>query len=136
MISECVKMKRDLVQADEFDTGARRLLNLGHTIAHAAEQCSDFRISHGEAVAIGLAKILRAAAKRGICNEADRDRVIGILEKYGLPTECGFSADELAEACMADKKIAGGRLHLVVPEAIGRCRIIPVERNEIRSWIE
>lgn len=135
IISRCVEKKRDIVQADEFDNGVRRLLNLGHTIGHAVEKCSNFKISHGDAVAIGMAAIMRSAAKRGICSDADCENAIAVLKKHGLPTELCFERDELADACKSDKKIAGSRLHLVVPEAIGSCRIIPIETDEIISWL-
>ena len=135
VISRCVEKKRDIVQADEFDNAERRLLNLGHTIGHAVEKCSDFEISHGDAVAIGLAAIMRGAAKRGICSAADCEAVIDVLKKYNLPTELCFEHDELSEACKSDKKIADSKLHLVVPEAIGSCRIIPIETDEIKSWL-
>ena len=136
VISRCVSAKRDIVELDEFDKGRRRLLNLGHTIGHAVEKCSAFEISHGDAVALGMAAIMRGAAKRGICSENDCERVIKLLEKYNLPTECGFASDELAEACTADKKISDGKLHLVVPTEIGKCRIIEMETDEIKSWLE
>ena len=70
MIAACVEMKRDVVQSDEFDRGQRALLNLGHTIGHAVEACSNFTILHGEGVAIGLAAITRAAVEKGICDPA------------------------------------------------------------------
>ena len=136
VISRCVEMKRDVVQADEFDNAQRRLLNLGHTIGHAVEKCSDFAISHGDAVAIGTAAIMRGAAKRGICSDSDCARVIEVLKKHGLPTELCFECDELFEACKSDKKIADSKMHLVVPEKIGSCRIISIEIDEIKSWLQ
>lgn len=136
VISHCVKMKRDIVKVDELDNGVRRTLNLGHTIGHAVEKCSDFGISHGDAVAIGLAAVIRGAAKRGICTEHDRDRVIALLKRYDLPTELCFPHDALLEACRADKKISGGKIHLIVPECIGKCRIIPMEIEEIQGWLQ
>ncbi|MDO4815642.1 MAG: 3-dehydroquinate synthase [Bacillota bacterium] len=135
VITTCVTMKRDIVKVDEFDNGLRRLLNLGHTIGHAVEKCSGFEISHGDAVAMGLAAIMRGASARGICSVSDFERVIAVLRKYNLPTELCFGSEELLEACRADKKISGGKLHLVVPEKIGACRIIPIEIDEIQSWL-
>lgn len=63
VIEVCVQMKRDIVGADEYDLGRRRTLNLGHTFGHAVEQCSDFSLLHGEAVAIGMATVTRAAVQ-------------------------------------------------------------------------
>ena len=69
VIARCVEIKRDVVQQDEFDTGVRGLLNFGHTIGHAVEKCSDFAVSHGRAVAIGMALITKAAYLAGICEK-------------------------------------------------------------------
>ena len=136
VIAHCVEMKRDIVQEDEFDTGRRRLLNLGHTFGHAVEKCSGYTVTHGDAVAVGMAMILRGAVKHGICSKADCDRVIALLEKYHLPTACDYPAEALFEACMADKKMAGGKMHLVVPKTIGECTILSMEMDELRNWLE
>lgn len=135
VIAHCVAMKRDIVQEDEFDTGKRRLLNLGHTIGHAVEKCSSFAITHGDAVAIGMAMVMQGAAKRGICAEADCVRVVEILKQYGLPTACDYPADALFAASMADKKIGGGKMHLVVPHAIGDCTTLSMELDTLRDWL-
>ena len=82
VIEVCVQMKRDIVGADEYDLGRRRTLNLGHTFGHAVEQCSDFSLLHGEAVAIGMATVTRAAVKRGICGEETLTRLLDILYPY------------------------------------------------------
>ena len=66
IIRRCVENKRDIVRADERDTGCRQLLNLGHTFGHAVEACSNFAISHGSAVAIGINIVSSAAASRGL----------------------------------------------------------------------
>lgn len=121
VIEVCVQMKRDIVGADEYDLGRRRTLNLGHTFGHAVEQCSDFSLLHGEAVAIGMATVTRAAVKRGICGEETLTRLLDILHRYGLPTETGYPLDKLYEAELVDKKISGGKMHLIVPERSVRC---------------
>ncbi len=135
VISVCVGMKRDLVAADEQDTGERRKLNLGHTFGHALEKCSHFRISHGAAVSVGLVLISQAAASRGMLSQHDLSRLIRLLKQYGLPTETVFPAASLREAALSDKKISDGRLHLIVPEAIGKCVIVPVSGDELVSWL-
>ena len=82
VITRCVELKRDVVMEDEFDTGARMKLNLGHTVGHGVEAKSHFAISHGKAVAIGMAIVSRASA----C--ADTPRIVALLEQFGLPTQC------------------------------------------------
>lgn len=133
--ARCVEMKRDFVQSDEFDRGARQMLNLGHTFGHAVEASSRFTLSHGKSVAIGMAMILRAACSRGLCSAETRDAVIALLQRYGLPTECPYPADMLLGALSADKKIFGTRLNLVVPTDIGACRLLPVGVDELSGWL-
>lgn len=124
VISQCVMMKRDIVSADERDTGVRQLLNFGHTAAHAIEKCSGYRISHGSAVAVGMVTAAKAAEKMNICEEADcSGRITEILKLYGLPTECGYTPPQLCEAALSDKKRSGGTINLVLPKKIGECVI-------------
>ena len=133
--ARCVEMKRDFVQSDELDRGARQMLNLGHTFGHAVEASSRFTLSHGKSVAIGMAMILRAACSRGLCSAETRDAVIALLQRYGLPTECPYPADMLLGALSADKKIFGTRLNMVVPTDIGACRLLPVGVDELSGWL-
>ncbi len=134
-IAACVEYKRDVVAADEFDTGARAALNLGHTVGHAVEKCSGYALTHGEAVAIGLAVIARAAAKRGVCDAASAERITALLEKLGLPVSTELGAETLFAAALSDKKRQGDRLKLIVPETIGRCRIETIAAGELIGWM-
>ena len=136
VIAECVSMKRNIVDKDEYDHGCRTLLNLGHTFGHAIELCSNYKLSHGYAVAIGMNLITKAAVKRGLCSEAVQSRVEEILKFYQLPTETDITLNELAQAIMKDKKMAGSMLSLVVPREIGRCEIIKINSAEITQWLE
>ena len=136
VIEVCVQMKRDIVGADEYDLGRRRTLNLGHTFGHAVEQCSDFSLLHGEAVAIGMATVTRAAVKRGICGEETLARLLDILHRYGLPTETGYELDKLYEAELVDKKISDGKMHLIVPEKIGQVRMETIPVEALRDWMQ
>ncbi len=135
VIAECVRMKRDIVAADEFDRGRRQLLNLGHSVGHAVEACSGYTVLHGQAVAIGLAVVTRAAYERGLCFRNTLEAVLGILKKYGLPTEPGYSRAALEEAMLADKKLSGGQLRLIIPREIGHCEILPVPVEDIGVWL-
>ena len=135
VIARCVALKRDTVAADEFDRGCRALLNLGHTLGHAVEKVSAYAVSHGEAVAIGMAVLARAAEKRGVAEAGTARRIEAILTRYGLPTVTDLPREALAEAAMRDKKNRGGRLDLILPEAIGRCRIQPIPPEEFGDWL-
>ena len=134
IIARCVQNKASIVEQDEFDTGLRQLLNLGHTGAHAIEKRSDFAISHGSAVAMGTVLIMRSAVAQGLCPAADLDALIALTEQLGLPTACPYTAEVLASAALSDKKRAGGSITLVVPHAIGDSRLCKVAAAELPAW--
>ena len=128
--------KRDIVAEDERDTGRRALLNLGHTLGHTVEAQSDFALTHGQAVAIGTAVVCRAAAKYGFCAPEVPARVDALLEKFGLPTHTDYPLDGLMERMLSDKKRAGGTVSVIVPEAIGRCAIRPMDRAALHDFMK
>ncbi len=133
IIECCVRDKRDIVNKDERDNGVRRLLNLGHTPAHSIETLSNFEISHGSAVAMGMAIMARAACKSGICSTPDKDDIIEILEQYSLPTLCPFGAGELAKAALGDKKREGDSVALIMPYSIGDSRVYKIGIDELEG---
>lgn len=136
VIARCVELKRDVVAEDEFDTGSRMKLNLGHTIGHGVEASSHYTVSHGKAVAIGTAIISRAALKYGICTQNTCDRIQRVLAQFGLPTTTNFTAQALFETALSDKKRSGGIVNLIVPEKIGSCIIRPTPVEEVKALIE
>ena len=131
IIKRCVSIKRDVVEADEQDHGCRQLLNFGHTIGHAVEKCSNFEISHGSAVAIGMAIVARATM-----TAKDATRLEAVLSQYALPTRCAFAMDELYRAACNDKKRANDTLNLIVCEAIGDGQIRPIAVSELQAYVE
>ena len=130
VISRCVMLKRNVVMEDEFDTGMRMKLNLGHTIGHGVEAASNFSVSHGFAVAIGTAIVCRASR----C--ADENRITELLKTFGLPIETNISSDMLFSATLSDKKRSTDTISLIIPERIGTCHIVPTPVNELKSFIE
>jgi 3-dehydroquinate synthase len=136
VIARCVELKRDVVAQDEFDTGERQKLNLGHTIGHAVEALSNFTISHGQAVAIGMAIVTGAAFKNEICKSDALEKLLAILEKFRLPTSTNKTAQELFEAALSDKKRLGVTVTLVVPEEIGKCTLRPTKVDELKDFIK
>ena len=125
VIARCVEWKRRAVQADEFDRGERMKLNLGHTLGHGVEARSGFAISHGCAVAIGMALICEISAAKNWCDASVFQKTKNLLEQFGFSTACPFPASALAEAALSDKKRRGGLVSLIVPREIGRCDIVP-----------
>lgn len=130
VISRCIELKRDAVASDERDQGERMLLNLGHTFGHAIEACSQYSISHGCAVAIGMAMVSRA-----ICCP-DTARITALLEKFGLPTTVQFDPLQIASCALADKKRSGNSVNLIVPKAIGHCTVQAIPVEHMKTMIE
>lgn len=135
LIVRCVRYKAGVVERDEKEQGERKLLNLGHTVGHAIERCSDYRIRHGYAVAAGLAVITGYAAAIGKMEEQTARRILAVLQRYGLPTKTEFSAEQLAEVCAVDKKRSGDIVSIIVPYEIGSCGIESVPVKQLKEII-
>lgn len=136
VIARCVELKRNVVMEDEFDTGARQKLNLGHTVGHGIEARSNFSITHGQAVAIGMHIVSKAGAALGYCDVTVREAVCTILKTFGLPSETEFTARELFTSALSDKKRTGNRVNLIIPMAIGDCAIVPTPTEQLESFIQ
>lgn len=130
VIARCVELKRDVVMEDEFDTGLRMKLNLGHTIGHGVESRSDFALSHGKSVAIGIAIVSRAS------NCPDTGRILACIEKFGLPTAIDYPPSDIYRYTLSDKKRSGGTVNLIIPRKIGHCDIVPTPVGSLLSFIE
>ena len=136
IIARCVEIKRDIVAVDEFENGKRKLLNFGHTIGHAIELLSGYIISHGYAVAAGMAIITRAAVRMGLCESSCLRDILRLLRLYGLPEGTPFAADKLAYACLSDKKRDGDVLTMVFPIKTGKCSLEDIPISELEALIK
>ncbi len=136
VIKRCVEIKRDVVSRDEFEKGERKLLNFGHTVGHAIEQCSGFSVSHGNAVAIGMAIATKGAFELGLSYEDFSSVLLPILQKNNLPCTCDFGADELYKASLKDKKRSRDTISLIVPEEYGLCKIHKISVEQLKDFIE
>ena len=136
VISRCIELKRDVVLEDEFDTGARQKLNLGHTLGHSIEAQSHFTVSHGRGVAIGTNLIAHAAAAAGICTYETAAQIRSILTAFSLPTETTLTAAQLVEFALSDKKRFGNTVNLIMPEQIGKCIIKPIPIETFESIVK
>jgi 3-dehydroquinate synthase len=121
IIGESCRIKAAVVSADEREAGPRRALNFGHTMGHALEALTKYkRFRHGEAVAYGMLAASELSVARGTLPAADRDALRGLITRMGpLPAVADLSASQAVEAAGRDKKVVGGRLHFVLPTAIG-----------------
>lgn len=135
VIKRCVEKKRDFVEADEHDKGLRMMLNFGHTLGHAVETLSHYEIPHGNAVAIGMAIITKASCKNGFCTESDVELLTKLIKQYDLPCETSFSAKELSDVALTDKKIKGDTLNLVIPVGLGNCTLKEIDKDSLVDFI-
>lgn len=131
IITQCVSIKRDMVEEDEFDTGVRMFLNLGHTVGHAIEKRSAFALSHGKCVAMGMVIAAKLSVKLGLCGEALVRETVKLLEAYGLPTESPYGGDVLLDTMLSDKKRAGDTLRLILPRGMGDCVLYPADVKDL-----
>ncbi|MEG6617266.1 3-dehydroquinate synthase [Peptococcaceae bacterium 1198_IL3148] len=136
IITKCVTIKRDLVMRDEYDHGDRQLLNFGHTIGHAVERCSGYAITHGQAVAMGMKTISTAAWRLGLSEEDCSQPITAALLANNLPLTVPFSAKELAEAALLDKKRRGDTITLVIPKRIGHCLLHKIPVTALEDFIK
>ena len=136
VVAESVQIKADYVANDEFDTGARRYLNLGHTIGHAIERTANFTLMHGHCVAIGMVMISRAGEKLYITEPGTTDKLIEICKTNGLPVSCDYSTEDLLDGALADKKRKGDLIALIVPTELGHCKTHTVPVTELGTIID
>ena len=141
LIQLAAGVKQEIVEKDEFESGLRRKLNLGHTFAHAIEWWqkgsfagarNDNSFTHGEAVAIGMVQAARISEKLGIAEEPGlADRIAADLKACGLPTELPCPVEELLPAILKDKKAEGGRINFVLPVKIGKVVVKKLQNLEL-----
>lgn len=133
-ISAAVRVKVDIVGRDERETGERRKLNLGHTLAHAIEKCTS-AMNHGEAVAVGTDLIAGVAERMGLLGAADRRRIAALLARLGFDLRPPVPLDRLLAEVARDKKREGDVLHIVLPSGIGDCTVRPMTVAEFEGLV-
>jgi 3-dehydroquinate synthase len=119
LIERSAAVKVRVVETDLFESGRREVLNLGHTVGHALEQVSGYRIGHGDAVAVGLVAGARMSVKMGLCAAELSDRVESLLIHVGFPVRHNAAPEAIMQAMTADKKALEGRVRFVLIRDIG-----------------
>jgi 3-dehydroquinate synthase len=132
VIDRSLQMKQRVVEADEREAGLRKVLNFGHTLAHAIEsesQKTSSPLFHGECVALGMLPM---------CSPEARERLLPVLRRAGLPTECSFDLTAALEAMRHDKKMAGDEIALIRVDTPGTYRMeklpFSVFAEEVKGW--
>ena len=139
IIAESCRIKASVVSGDERESGPRRVLNFGHTAGHALEAVTKFRrFRHGEAVAYGMLVAADLAKARGALADRDRQALADLIASLGpLPPIADISTTHMLEAVQHDKKMVAGRLHFVLPTAVGATTIVDdVTEKELRESLK
>jgi len=139
IISEAVRIKAEVVSADEKEGDLRRILNFGHTVGHALEAETQYRrFLHGEAVAFGMRAATALAERTCDLAAAEREAIERVIQRYGpIPSLDGIQASRLASRLSADKKTVQGKVHFVLPTRIGDVKIVSgIEHQLVVESIE
>lgn len=127
IIEGALRIKRNVVQADEKESGLRKILNFGHTLGHGIETGSGLtELYHGECVALGML---------AFCSEAVKERLIPVLEKAGLPTQVTYDKERVWEAMCHDKKFSGNTATVIWVESIGSFEIRDLPIDELKTYL-
>lgn len=135
VVELAVSYKRDIVEEDEREGGVRRLLNLGHTVAHGIEKLSHYTYTHGRAVACGIVAIAKACLKEGKLNESDYKRLIALYDSYNLDYTTHYSMESIAEVAKVDKKAENKDINLVVMHSFGDCKVQKMALSDLEGYL-
>ncbi len=136
LVVECIKIKKEIIQKDEKELGKRKLLNFGHTLGHAIENFYNYsRYSHGQAVAIGMASIVKSCEKLLLTKKGTYCELISVLEKYNLPYEIDCNIDDLVSISKTDKKASDQCLDIILIESIGKSYVKRIHKDDFKKYI-
>lgn len=137
VVSECVDIKRFVVETDEFDTGLRMTLNFGHTIGHAIEKIQNFcGLSHGAAVSVGMYIMTCIAEKGGLITDNISDRLRACLITNNMPYQIDIPNHELYKNSINDKKRFSDTINIIVCRKIGKAEIIKMKLTEYEELLK
>ena len=148
LIRAAAGVKAGVVSRDQFEKGERRVLNLGHTFAHAIETLAqreapgpdmpvlslnkpEATITHGEAVAMGMVMAAKLSDRQRKSKDGLAAKLVRDFKACGLPVDCPYSIEQMAEAMSKDKKAESGKVHFILPREIGRVEIVDLTVDEV-----
>ena len=136
LIYKSINVKKEIVQQDEREKGPRQTLNLGHTVGHAVENLSRYKIPHGQAVSIGLLIMAKTAERMGWAKGNMSYRLEHLYQRYNIDVSCPFHTKSIVNEIMADKKRRGNTITLAVPLKIGQCTLRNVEISQLEDLLK
>ena len=131
----CVDYKRKVVEEDEFECGNRRLLNLGHTVAHGIEVFSGFKISHGDAVSMGVKVIINNSYRLKYISKEECERMLRVANKCSDCVLFKYTMKEVLGPVVYDKKRSGDNINLVMIHGVGDCRVEKVKLAKLAEYL-
>ncbi len=119
LVVDAAKVKIGVVSRDEHERGERRKLNLGHTFAHAIEKLSENKISHADAVSMGMVMAAKLSENMGLAKKGFTSELMGVLKSIGLPVTTVYKIDSMAQSMAMDKKADGKEIYFILPKSVG-----------------
>jgi 3-dehydroquinate synthase len=137
LISKSISAKAGVCNKDLKEEGLRKILNFGHTLGHAIEHLSKYKLTHGEVVSIGMVLANRVAQKLGVQKEADGEMMSELLQKYDLPTEIpkNISLQAIVEMVYKDKKMEGKEVNFILSRGMGKYEIVKITPTELKKLL-
>lgn len=136
VVESCIQMKRSVVEQDEYETkGLRKVLNMGHTVAHAIEKLSGYEVSHGAAVGTGLVWEAEMALRLGMCDSSLVQEIRRAVDCYGLYYDVPYTVGNMVEAMRSDKKNEDQKIDFVFPVSYGKWEERKMEIGEVKEII-
>ena len=134
LISLCVRYKAEIVEKDEFETGKRKLLNLGHTVAHGIEKLSGYGLPHGKAVALGLKSCVYGAVKRNSIDKKTGEELIFFIEKNTAAGDIPFKLKDIIGQAVYDKKRSGDSISIAEFKGVGKVAVTETEMKNLGEY--
>ena len=132
IVYTCCRIKSEIVEEDEFDTGRRMILNFGHTFGHAIEKKFNFSsVTHGMGVAAGMVMAATWGEENNVTPKGTAEKIEAVLKNYNLPTAYDLTKEELLASVGVDKKSDGGLINLILLNRIGDAVIHKIDRQSI-----
>ncbi|MBO5928138.1 MAG: 3-dehydroquinate synthase, partial [Clostridia bacterium] len=130
----CVDYKKRIVEEDEFESGNRKLLNLGHTVAHGIEVFSNYKIAHGDAVSMGVKVVINSAYRLKYIDNETRERMLNVISKCSDCVLFKYTVQEVLQAVVYDKKRSGDLISIVMVHGIGDCRVEKIKFSRLMEY--
>lgn len=137
IVFRCISIKSEIVKNDELDRGERIILNFGHTLGHSIEKALNYeKITHGEAVAIGMLMITKATQGKALTENGVYERMLAVCTAQGLMTSIDIDLEKLVSGALNDKKASGNEIELVILKKTGQAQTLKLEKDKLYDFLK